>query len=412
MTLHRPIHPESHALPVPEERDIALAHAFAVYEQGDIEGALDVVVTLMEADPDWADGYRIAAELLWQCASPEMFRDWLSDAVRHGVGRAGVVTQCLRMLSDAGFHENVEALLPIVRMWAGDHLFFNMLGAIAASERGDVARADALFARAAEQGGLLSLPHVRHLIRNGDPAKAALLAERIVAEQPDNQTGWGLLATAWRLTGDARHGWLVDRPGLVRAIDLDVEPAALTALAERLRTLHVARTHPFDMSLRGGTQTAGKLLDRPEPEIEALRVGLLSALFHYVGGLPAEDMRHPLLGRKRDGFTFTDSWSVRLLDGGYHVSHIHPVGSLSAAFYVALPPASVDPQAGWLTIGAPPEELATGLPPLQVIEPRLGRLVLFPSFMWHGTLPFPQGERITVAFDTLMPLQIASVTPA
>ncbi|MET0366335.1 MAG: 2OG-Fe(II) oxygenase family protein [Sphingobium sp.] len=377
----------------------------AAYRAGDIEGAFAIISALLETNPDWAEGYRTAAELLWQCGSPERFAQWLGDAVRRNVGRTDVTVACLRMLSDAGFHDTIETLLPLVRSWNGEHLFFSMLGAIAASERGDIERADALFARVIEQGGELALPHVSHLIKYGRAARAADIAGRFVEANPDNQTAWGLLSTAWRMTNDPRHEWLVGRPGLVRCIDLDVEPHALDALAARLRTLHVARTHPFDMSLRGGTQTAGNILDRDEPELAWLRLAFFSALYGYVGALPAEDMRHPLLGRRRGAITLSDSWSVRLLDGGYHLSHIHPVGTLSAAFYVAVPPrCETEPQAGWLTIGAPPLDLNTGLPPLQVIEPKRGRLVLFPSYMWHGTMPFPKGERITVAFDTLLSL--------
>jgi predicted 2-oxoglutarate/Fe(II)-dependent dioxygenase YbiX len=39
------------------------------------------------------------------------------------------------------------------------------------------------------------------------------------------------------------------------------------------------------------------------------------------------------------------------------------------------------------------------LPPLATFEPKPGRLVLFPSFLFHGTRPFTGGERLTVAFD-------------
>jgi outer membrane receptor protein involved in Fe transport len=39
------------------------------------------------------------------------------------------------------------------------------------------------------------------------------------------------------------------------------------------------------------------------------------------------------------------------------------------------------------------------LPPLATFEPKPGRLVLFPSFLFHGTRPFKGGERLTVAFD-------------
>jgi hypothetical protein len=39
------------------------------------------------------------------------------------------------------------------------------------------------------------------------------------------------------------------------------------------------------------------------------------------------------------------------------------------------------------------------LPPLATVEPKPGRLVLFPSFLFHGTRPFASGERLTIAFD-------------
>ena len=43
-----------------------------------------------------------------------------------------------------------------------------------------------------------------------------------------------------------------------------------------------------------------------------------------------------------------------------------------------------------------------GLPPRRVVKPEAGTLVLFPSYMWHGTIPFhSQQPRLTVAFDLL-----------
>jgi hypothetical protein len=58
---------------------------------------------------------------------------------------------------------------------------------------------------------------------------------------------------------------------------------------------------------------------------------------------------------------------------------------------------------GWLQLGQPRPELGVGLEPDAHIKPELGRLVLFPSWMWHGTMPFPEGERLTVAFDVAIP---------
>ena len=40
------------------------------------------------------------------------------------------------------------------------------------------------------------------------------------------------------------------------------------------------------------------------------------------------------------------------------------------------------------------------LGPEHVVKPEPGRLVLFPSYMWHGTVPFDgDAPRLTVAFD-------------
>ena len=38
----------------------------------------------------------------------------------------------------------------------------------------------------------------------------------------------------------------------------------------------------------------------------------------------------------------------------------------------------------------------------RAIQPKPGRLVLFPSYMWHGTIPFhADAVRTTIAFDVV-----------
>ena len=87
------------------------------------------------------------------------------------------------------------------------------------------------------------------------------------------------------------------------------------------------------------------------------------------------------------------------------MSHTHPQGWISSALYVALPPPAQlgAAPAGWLEFGTPPPELGLQLRPYLQVEPRPGRLVLFPSTMWHGTVPFNDGERMTIAFDVRPP---------
>ena len=101
-------------------------------------------------------------------------------------------------------------------------------------------------------------------------------------------------------------------------------------------------------------------------------------------------------------------WSVRLVDSGFHVDHVHPQGWFSSAFYVALPEKeedsafSEDGRAGWLSFGEN-RELVPDLEAFRWVEPRAGTLALFPSITWHGTRPFGRGERMTVAFDIALP---------
>lgn len=93
-------------------------------------------------------------------------------------------------------------------------------------------------------------------------------------------------------------------------------------------------------------------------------------------------------------------WSIRIGGGGFHVSHVHPGGALNLAFYVTIPKA-LDParQEGWIELGRPPTDLLLDLDPLLAFEPKPGRLVLFPSNLYHGTRRFTDGERLSVAFD-------------
>lgn len=46
--------------------------------------------------------------------------------------------------------------------------------------------------------------------------------------------------------------------------------------------------------------------------------------------------------------------------------------------------------------------MARGFGPLRLVQPKPGRLVLFPSYWWHGTRPFHSTEpRTTIAFDVV-----------
>jgi uncharacterized protein (TIGR02466 family) len=217
---------------------------------------------------------------------------------------------------------------------------------------------------------------------------------------------WPYAATAWRLAGDPRGAWLEDQPGMVSTVDLAADLEPIGPLADRLRALHRSPGEYLDQSVRGGTQTDGPLLSRIDPEIQSLRQVIVAAVERHLAQLPPADRRHPMLGPPRDRrIRFAGSWSVRLAKGGFHSNHFHPQGWISSALYLALPRRQSDepPDSGRLVLGEPPANLGVALAPHTEVEPKVGRLVLFPSWMWHGTRPFAEGERLTVAFDVALP---------
>jgi hypothetical protein len=212
------------------------------------------------------------------------------------------------------------------------------------------------------------------------------------------------------LLDDPRAAWLEGSPPRVHSTQVDFGETELATLAAQLRRLHTARAPFAEQSVRGGTQTDQNLLLRHEPILRQLRNRIMEAVSAYVGQLPAADANHPFLGVPRDEALcgrvhFSGSWSVRLAAQGYNVSHTHPLGWISSALYVALPSAGElgDAPAGWIQFGTPPAELNLPLQPTLRVEPKVGRLLLFPSRMWHSTVPFSNGERLVVAFDVRAP---------
>ena len=122
-----------------------------------------------------------------------------------------------------------------------------------------------------------------------------------------------------------------------------------------------------------------------------------------------DDASHPFWGDRHDSvdsndLEFAGAWSVRLSSQGYHTNHVHPEGWLSAVLYIALPDEVTDAKddSGSIQFGCPLADLNIELPPRRIVKPEVGTLVLFPSYMWHGTIPFTSDEaRITVALDIL-----------
>jgi tetratricopeptide (TPR) repeat protein len=389
----------------PDDGELALSTASAMVEEGEASAAEAMIADMVRQNPSWLRGNDALASMRWMTGDQDRFDRSYAGAVKAAPTDINMWLAWYRAVAQVARWDAALAIIAAARRQFGDRYEFFAIGAHIASETGDLAFADTLYERAAalnNGGGEIS--HIRHLVRSGQFDRAEAMALSMI-KTPAANAVWPYLSTIWRATGNDRAEWLDGDPPIIRHYDLPVAVRQLDLLADQLRRLHTTTHHPPEQSPRGGTQTLGHLFLRLEPEIQAIKALILDAVRDYVAQLPPPVEGHPLLGTPREALLFEGAWSVRLSGQGFHVVHTHPVGWISSAFYVALPDAMGTDKAGWLQLGAPPPDLKVALPPYAEIEPKPGRLALFPSTMWHGTVPFDNGERLTIAFDMSVPVR-------
>ena len=390
----------------PADKAILQGHAAALLAENRAEDAAALLEAELNRAPDWVTGHAVLARTRWQMGDTERFTKSLELALASLPKQIDLWKELIILLLHAGRYEQALSVIARGRAAAGPHPVFDANEAVCHAELGNFEKADALFAQLALlREPKLMVRHVRHLLRTGRPREAERIA-RSAMNSPFANAFIPYLSIAWRVTGNPLWEWLEGDARLVGVYDLAGAIPSVDALADCLRALHLNVHQPLEQSLRGGTQTDGYLFARVEPEIRSLRKAVVEAVRAHIGQLPPPDLRHPQLGQPRGSIRFSGAWSVRLTSGGRHANHVHPDGWFSSALYIALPdPAERGPEpAGWLTLGEPQDELRLDLEPLRMIEPKPGRLALFPSTMWHGTRPFDAGERLTVAFDVARPV--------
>jgi tetratricopeptide (TPR) repeat protein len=243
----------------------------------------------------------------------------------------------------------------------------------------------------------------------GEAARALAECTRLLEATPDDQYLIAMQTTALRLSNDPRYESFCDYDRMVLSGVIETPPgwpdlgSFLTELASRLTALHNPHGHRLlYQSLRRGTETTQDLSRSSDPVLQALFRAFATPITRYRDHIgQGEDA---LRRRNRGAARFNGAWSVRLHRDGYHTSHVHPRGWISSAFYVQLPDSmrAGHTAEGTLSFGAPGMLTTPSLPAELSVRPEVGLLVLFPSYFWHGTLPFHSDQpRLTVAFDAV-----------
>jgi len=390
----------------PADGSVLLGRAAAQSALGHAEKAMSDLNEILLQSPAWIEGQEALANLRWMNGKRDKFTDGYERALSATPHNSLLWFKMINSLIQVERFEEARAVVRRARPSVKEIRNLDICEAICASELGDDKRADHLFERVAPHTEMpIAVRYMRHMLRTGRPDEAARCGEAR-RRDPDANEMWPYLGLAWRMLDDKRWLWLERDERLIKTYDIG-DRIDMEALAAHLRTLHVLKADMAGQSVRGGTQTDGPLFARADKEIRALRAALVDTISHHMQTLAPIDPDHPVLRHAPGPVQFGGSWSVRLAGAGRHTHHIHPLGWYSSALYVNLPsPVQLgEPPAGWLAFGIPPDELGIDLPAYETVEPKIGRLALFPSIMWHGTMPFDDGERLTVAFDIKKPPQ-------
>lgn len=246
-------------------------------------------------------------------------------------------------------------------------------------------------------------------LATGQAGSALDLADGLLRAHPADGEALALRADALRLAGDACCRELLDYGHFVRAETIAVPDgwpdlaAYLSDLAGDLDSLHADRKHPVGNSLRGGSQVQLTPVRSSSAAIRAFPRAVDGSIRRYIRALGTG--LDPMRARSTGRYAFNGMWSVRLRPNGFHVTHYHPKGWISSACYLRLPRAVAAHRGeGWLKFGEPAFATRPALPPEYFVKPEPGLLVLFPAYMWHGTVPFSGDaaeSRLTIAFDVV-----------
>ena len=397
----------------PDQSGVLLTAGNCLVGLGRLHDAINHFLKAIDLDPLNYDAHTNVNRILWEMGRPDDVGKSFQFAKQAAPHHPDILEMAAETAIALGRFDEAEAdlrtagkirsgTLPQYQLWTGLRL----------GQR----QAEKALGLAKE--GLGRYPDETELLRKacdacflaGRPEEALVFARRIASLDPFSQYAAAYQASALRLMGDeAGAARLYDYDRFIHAAELappegyaDLE-SFHAALIPALEALHHADREPSYQSLRGGTQTHENLFDRPGADPAILQLGetVMAAAGRFADSLP-EDGSHPFLARRAGKRSWSGSWSVRLREAGHHIDHIHTKGWISGSYYVSTPPCLADEaeKPGWIKFGEFGMEGGPSLPWQKAIRPRPGLLVLFPSYMWHGTIPTKgPDKRLTVAFD-------------
>ncbi len=245
-------------------------------------------------------------------------------------------------------------------------------------------------------------------LTRGGAEELATLCQRTIDDGVGSSLHLAYLSAALSLAGRTSDTVrLIDPDYWCRRIELESGLIDNEELAEAILTHPALAPSPESTPTYGRNLRLEGLADVEHPAIR----NLLAVVRRQVDDYLAERLnaQHPLIAH-RPRTAWLQGWALVLSDDGHEETHIHPQGWLTVVYYARVPASGTQgaerdgPPPGSLAFGPWPPSIETSLPdfPRWHVEPRGGTLLIFPSFLGHGTIPTGVGEpRICVALDAL-----------
>jgi len=378
----------------------------------DIERALDILAENLTFDENDSVWLRMYSEILWLKKN----MDWdhlYVQAIKDDKFSPKLLFDYINMLFQSEQVDKAERIF-----YEQFHNFngympeeFIYLESMLAYQRGNADKAyDVL--NAIKKEAQLQVSHIRLksriflALRRFNEARE--LCEYLVSLPSVCQGDYALLASCYKFCGDLeKYRNLYDFDKLVKVIPIVLPDKFIDinlfnrALEEELNAKHQNFNHPLEQSLRHGSQTLGNLFNCDSDLINTLKQSLVLAIWSYLKHLDLQDA-HPFNRNNVDEIDFSGAWSVKLSKHGFHKNHFHNDGWISGCYYVNVPTAIDSDGQGWIKFGQMESEETIDDIPDFLVKPVAGCIVLFPSYMWHGTNVFnDSSHRITVAFDVV-----------
>jgi uncharacterized protein (TIGR02466 family) len=175
-------------------------------------------------------------------------------------------------------------------------------------------------------------------------------------------------------------------------------------LEKDIKNHSLLRKEPNGLAARNGYLTDNIYKDETQ-SIVLFRKLLEKKIQQYIQELP-NDMAHHMLRHKTSEYKI-NSWATWVQGDGFIDKHIHEESWLSGAYYCTVPKITTATRdhEGYFEYGCIPNDITIDINKKRgYIKPVEGKLVIFPSYLYHQTIPHQTSEdRISIAFD-LTPL--------